>query len=106
LIPDGKGGYTESLLEADAGWVGDYEITDRRDLAKGRVWIENRPMGDAVGAINKVVPSPCPGGADEAGPTRVAGLGRGERHNGKAQASGRDTRWDRVEVGSRKLQVG
>jgi hypothetical protein len=50
-----NGGYTERLRRADADWVCDYEITDRKDLVKGRVVIENRPMGDAVGAINKVL---------------------------------------------------
>lgn len=56
-IPGGNGGYTVRLLRADAGWFGDYGITDRNDLVNGRVWIENRPTGDAdaVGAINKVL---------------------------------------------------
>jgi hypothetical protein len=36
-IPDGNGGYTVRLLRADAGWFGDYEITDRNDLVNGRV---------------------------------------------------------------------
>jgi hypothetical protein len=58
----GNGGYTKRLRRADADWVGDYEITDRKDRAKGRVWIENRPTGDAVGAINKVLRSLGPGG--------------------------------------------
>lgn len=36
-------------------WVGDYQIKDRTDLDVGKVafMIENRPMGKAVGAINK-----------------------------------------------------
>jgi hypothetical protein len=31
-----KGGYTKQLLGAEAGEVGDYEITDRKDLVNGR----------------------------------------------------------------------
>jgi hypothetical protein len=34
-IADGNGGCTEEWLEADTGWVGDYGITDRSDLAGG-----------------------------------------------------------------------
>jgi hypothetical protein len=37
------------LRKAETDWVGDYEITDRKDLANGRVWIENRPTGKVVG---------------------------------------------------------
>jgi hypothetical protein len=51
--------------------------------------IENRPTGDAdaVGAINKVLRSLCPGWADEAGLTRRARVGRGKRRRRQARTS-------------------
>jgi hypothetical protein len=75
-MSDGNGGYARQLRKADADWTGDYEIMDRNDLVNGRVWIENRPTGDAVGAINKGLRAQGPGLAGEAGPTRGGGLGR------------------------------